>query len=78
VRLSIEVENPYVKRPKIDYLSLLPVIVLLALGPARAQQPQPPAQPPPPEHPAIEPGALEKLKAMSQRLADAKSMSFTA
>ena len=66
------------KRPKLDYLSLLPVIVLLALGPARAQQPQPPAQPPPPEHPAIEPGALEKLKAMSQRLADAKSMSFTA
>ncbi|MDR3530589.1 MAG: DUF2092 domain-containing protein [Rhodopila sp.] len=51
---------------------------MLALTSAQAQQPQPPAQPPPPEHPAIEPAALEMLKATSQRLASARSMSFTA
>jgi hypothetical protein len=57
---------------------MLFVINLLALTPARAQQPHPPPEPPPPEHPAIEPAALEMLKAMSQRLTGAKSMSFTA
>ena len=57
---------------------MLFVINLLALTPVRAQQPHPPAEPPPPEHPAIEPAALEMLQAMSQRLAGAKSMSFTA
>ncbi len=57
---------------------MLPVVALLAFGQACAQQPQPPAMPPPPEHPAIEPVAVEMLKATSQRLAGAKSMSFTA
>jgi hypothetical protein len=51
---------------------------LLSLAPARAQQPQPPPAPLPPEHPAIEPSALEMLRATSQRLASAQSMSFTA
>ena len=50
----------------------------LLLAPAQAQQAQPPAVPPPPAHPAIEPVALEMLKATSQRLAGATSMSFTA
>jgi len=40
-------------------------------------QPRPPAEPPPPQHPAIEPVALEMLKAASTRLASAKSLSFT-
>jgi hypothetical protein len=65
-------------RPTIGLLTILSVINLLAFIPAHAQQPQPPAEPPPPEHPAIEPTALEMLKAMSQRLGGAKSMSFTA
>jgi hypothetical protein len=60
-------------------LAVLGVIGALALTPAHAQQQlQPPPEPPPPAHPAIEPAALEKLKATSQRLAGAKSMSFTA
>jgi hypothetical protein len=63
---------------KIAHLALLVVMNTLAFIPARAQQPHPPSAPPPPEHPAIEPVALEMLKAMSQRLAGAKSMSFTA
>ena len=45
---------------------------------AQAQQPPPPQAPPPPAHPAIEQGALDRLKATSDRLAGAKSMSFTA
>ena len=45
---------------------------------AQAQQPPPPQAPPPPAHPAIEQGALDRLKATSERLAGAKSMSFTA
>lgn len=65
-------------RPKIGHLAMLVVMNMLAFIPLRAQQPHPPAAPPPPEHPAIEPVALEMLKAMSQRLVDAKSMSFTA
>lgn len=65
-------------RTKLGHLVMLLVINLLALAPASAQQPQPPAQPPPPEHPAIEPTALAMLKATSQRLAGAKSLSFTA
>ncbi len=62
--------------PKAGHLAVLFVFSLLAVTQARAQQP-PPEQAPP-EHPAIEPTALEMLKAMSQRLAGAKSMSFTA
>src|SRR5579863_8662233 len=51
----------------------------LAIAPVLAQQqPKPPPEAPPPDHPAIEPAALEILKATSQRLAGAKSMSFTA
>ena len=65
-------------RCKIGHLALLFVASLLVVMPVRAQQPHPPSEPPPPEHPAIEPVALEMLKAMSQRLATAKSMSFTA
>ena len=67
-------------RPRIGHLAMLLALGLVTLGPARAQQqqPQPPAQPPPPEHPAIEPVAIEMLKAMSQRLAGAKAMSVTA
>ena len=49
-----------------------------ALAPARAQQQMPPPGPQPPSHPAIEQGALDRLKATSERLAKAKSMSFTA
>jgi hypothetical protein len=66
------------RRPKSANLATLLLVNLITLTSAHAQQAQPPAQPPPPEHPAIESGALEKLKAMSQRLAGAKSMSFTA
>ena len=65
-------------RPTIGLLTMLLALVTLAFAPVRAQQPQPPAQPPPPEHPAIEPAALDMLKATSQRLAGARSMSFTA
>jgi hypothetical protein len=61
-------------RPTIGRLAMLLTLGLFALAPARTQQPQPP----PPEHPAIEPTALAMLKAMSQRLAGAKSMSFVA
>jgi hypothetical protein len=61
------------------WLAVLVAFNLSVLVPAYAQQqPQPPPQPPPPEHPAIEPAALAMLKATSQRLAGAKSMSFTA
>jgi hypothetical protein len=49
----------------------------VASAPAWAQPAHPPAQPPP-EHPAIEQAALDRLKATSQRLAQAKSLSFTA
>jgi hypothetical protein len=71
-------EKSRMTRPTIGPLAVLSIISLLALAPVRAQQPRPPSEPPPPEHPAIEPVALEMLKAMSQRLAAAKSMSFTA
>ena len=66
------------RRLKTCRLVMLLAIDLLAVSAARAQQPHPPAEPPPPEHPAIEQSALDRLKAMSQRLAGAKSMSFTA
>ena len=59
-------------------LAALGILGWLAFAPAQAQQPQPPAAPPPPAHPAIEPGALDRLKATSQVLAKAKSLSFTA
>ena len=64
--------------PKMRNLAVLLVVDLIVLGPVRAQQQRPPAEPPPPEHPAIEPAALEMLKATSRRLAGARSMSFTA
>lgn len=51
---------------------------LLALTTGHAQQQKPPKAPPPPAQSAIEPKALELLKATSDRLAGAKSMSFTA
>ena len=57
---------------------LVTLLVIEAAIPVRAQQPQPPPEPAPPEHPAIEPVALQMLKAMSERLAGAKSMRFTA
>jgi hypothetical protein len=65
------------KRPKFSHLAMLFVMNLFAFTQVRAQQPPPP-EPEPPEHPAIEPTTLEMLKAMGQRLASAKSMSFTA
>jgi hypothetical protein len=71
-------EKSCMKRPKISHIAMLLAIDMVALSPVRAQQPHPPAEPPPPEHPAIEPAALDMLKAMSQRLAGSKSMSFTA
>jgi hypothetical protein len=64
--------------PDTRRLAMLLVISLPALASAHAQQPRPPAEPPPPEHPAIEPAALQMLKATSERLAGARSMSFTA
>jgi hypothetical protein len=67
---------------KFWHIALSLPLALLAFTPAHAQQPPPPAQPPgePAQvaHPAIEPAALEMLKATSERLAGAKSMSFTA
>jgi hypothetical protein len=66
------------KRLKAGHLAMLCVINLLAFTPVRAQQPQPPPEPAPPEHPAIESAAIEKLKAMSLRLAGARSLGFTA
>ncbi|MGD0103570.1 MAG: DUF2092 domain-containing protein, partial [Rhodopila sp.] len=65
-------------RVKNCHLMILLIANLVGFASARAQQPHPPAEAPPPEHPAIEPVALEMLKAMSQRLAGAKSMDFTA
>jgi hypothetical protein len=70
-------------------LATLLAFCCLAATATHAQQPAvpPPGPPPPgptppahqtPEHPAIEPAAVEMLKAASARLADAKSMSFTA
>ena len=58
--------------------ALVALFVIGATLTARAEQPQPPPEPVAPEHPAIEPVALEMLKAMSERLAGAKSMRFTA
>jgi hypothetical protein len=72
------VRRSRVTRLKNGRLTLLLIANLVGFASARAQQPQPPAEPPPPDHPAIEPVALEMLKAMSQRLAGAKSMEFTA
>jgi hypothetical protein len=65
------------RRKNCQFMFLL-IANLVGFASAHAQQPQPPAEPPPPDHPAIEPVALEMLKAMSQRLAGAKSMDFTA
>ena len=47
----------------------LGLVGALLLAPVHAQQPPPPPSAPPPSHPAIEPGALDRLKATSQRLA---------
>ena len=65
-------------RSTFGYLAVPLLIGLLAHAPAHSQQPASPAMPPPPSHPAIEPGALDRLKAACQRLAGAKTMSFTA
>ncbi len=59
-------------------LATLTIACMLALAPAQAQQRQPPPTPEPPAHPAIEQAALDRLKATSERLASAKSLSFTA
>jgi hypothetical protein len=63
---------------KLRETSKLAFVLALVVTPVLAQQPQPPAEPPPPDHPAIETAALDMLKATSQRLATAKSLSFTA
>jgi hypothetical protein len=65
-------------RLQFSHLAMLFLISPLVFTQVHAQQPHPPPEPKPPEHPAIEPTALEMLKAMSKRLASAKSMSFTA
>jgi hypothetical protein len=60
------------------------VVVTLLMGggvvpePAWAQQQKPPSEAPPPAHPAIEQTALDMLKATTQRLAGAKTLTFTA
>jgi hypothetical protein len=54
---------------------LLVLFAVLAASPALAQNAP---QPPPPEHPAIEPAAMEILKATGDKLASAGAMSFTA
>ncbi len=53
------------------------VLLWLAPAPGLSQAPTPEATPPPPP-PALEPVALEKLKAMSDLLKSASSFSFTA
>jgi hypothetical protein len=73
-----QVRRCYVTRFKNGRLIFPLIVNLVVFASAHAQQAQPPAEPPPPDHPAIEPVALEMLKAMSQRLASAKSMDFTA
>ncbi len=59
-------------------LAMWGMLGVLAWTPAQAQRQFPPPGPQPPSHPAIEQGALDRLKATSERLAAAKSMSFTA
>ena len=63
--------------------SAVRIAVLLALSPfvlgaAEAQQEKPPTEALPPPHPAIEQAALAMLKATTQRLAGARTLSFTA
>ncbi len=62
---------------KMRLLGCLGAGLLLAVT-AQAQQPPPPEPAAPPAHPAIEPVALEILKAASTRLAKANALSFTA
>src|SRR5690242_11609267 len=64
--------------PKLRWAPTFALLLGVATAPALAQQPRPPAEPPPPEHPAIEAAALDMLKATSERLASAKTLSFTA
>jgi hypothetical protein len=64
--------------PGLDRRILAVLAMMGALTPVQAQQQQPPTGAEPPSRPAIEPAALDRLKATSQRLAGAKSMSFTA
>jgi hypothetical protein len=64
--------------PILRWASTLAVFLALTTASAMAQQPRPSAAPPPPEHPAIETAALDMLKATSERLAAAKTLSFTA
>jgi hypothetical protein len=63
------------------HLHCLVALVMLSplvVNDASAQQQKPPTEPPPPAHPAIEPAALAMLKATTERLAGANSLSFTA
>ena len=60
---------------KMRFLACVGMGLLLATA---AQAQQPPTIAPPPEHPAIEPAALDILKATSKRLAEAKTLSFDA
>jgi hypothetical protein len=78
VGYSTDEEEFRMTRSKICALATLLTLGALAIAPAHAQQPPPPPGPQPPSHPAIEPGALDRLKATCQRLARAKTMSFTA
>ena len=64
--------------PKLRWAPTFALLLGVATAPALAQQPRPPAAPPPPEHPAIETAALDMLKATSERLSTAKTLSFTA
>jgi hypothetical protein len=63
---------------KARHMAMVVIVNLLARHLAYGQQPHPPTEPPAPAHAEIEPSALEKLKAMSLRLAGASSMTFTA
>ncbi len=61
-----------------SYSPLLVLALVGLCGPAWAQQQAPPVPPPAPPHPAIEPGAIARLKALCARLGNAQAMSFTA
>jgi hypothetical protein len=66
------------KTTRAHCLAALLVLSPLMASHAYAQQQKPPTEPPPPAHPAIEPAALAILKATTERLSGAKSLSFTA
>ena len=61
------------------HTGLLGLLVVVVGASAQQQPPPPPGAPPPvPAPPALEPKAIEILKASSNRLAAARTMSFTA